>query len=97
MKFHSLFGMLALAGCCMLTGTIHAQASDLGKTLTLTPLEQAHKYRDSFGQTYTVNPESGGSICDPNGCVVQVCQGGACSYYYCTVTKCTPLRMAGAS
>ena len=46
-------------------------------------------YQDSSGQTYTVNPESGGSLCDPQGCMVQVCSAGGCQYYYCTTVKCS--------
>ena len=45
-------------------------------------------YTDAFGNRFTVTPEDGGSLCDPNGCMVKVCNGGACSWYYCTVIKC---------
>lgn len=39
----------------------------------------------------TITPQNG-SLCDANGCFVQVCQGGGnqqpCQYYYCTINGC---------
>jgi hypothetical protein len=54
-------------------------------------------YQDALGQTYTVNPESGGSLCDPQGCMVQVCSAGGCQYYYCTTVKCSKVSPTAVS
>jgi len=105
--------VVALAG---LMSSVNAQSAapssgsaprpDVAKALTnqplnLTPVTGAgNVYTDSFGNRFTVTPEDGGSLCDPNGCMVKVCNssGGACTWYYCTVLKCTKVSTGqGAS
>ncbi|MHA6204781.1 hypothetical protein ACXU4B_10180 [Dyella soli] len=68
------------------------------QSLTLTPVQgTANVFTDTVGNRFTVQPEDGGSLCDPNGCMVKVCTAsGACSWYYCTAIKCVSIRPQGA-
>lgn len=57
--------------------------------LQASPGTKAGTYQDATGRVYNVTPQdTGGTQCDPQGCMVQVCNGGACSYYYCTTQGC---------
>jgi hypothetical protein len=62
--------------------------------LQASPGAKSGTYQDSTGRVFNVTPQdTGGTQCDPNGCMVQVCSGGACSYYYCTVTGCKAVHL----
>lgn len=62
--------------------------------LQASPGAKSGTYQDATGRVYNVTPQdTGGTQCDPNGCMVQVCNGGACSYYYCTVTGCKRISL----
>lgn len=54
-------------------------------------------YQDASGQTYTVKPENGGTLCDTHGCMVQVCSQGGCQYDYCTTAKCSKVTPPAAA
>jgi hypothetical protein len=98
MKFRSnlsavIFGLfLCLMGAPVVAQVtpVSEQINNMPQALQLkaVPGSKDSVYQDAFGRTYTVNPQSGGSLCDPQGCMVQVCTGGACTYYYCTHIKC---------
>lgn len=52
--------------------------------LQASPGTKAGTYQDASGNIYNVTPAAtGGTQCDPQGCMVQVCNGGAYDYYYC--------------
>lgn len=67
--------------------------------LRASPGAKPGTYQDASGRVFNVTPqESGGAQCGPNGCMVQVCGSGTCSYFFCTVTSCKQIELpAGAS
>ena len=101
MKFRSnLRAVLLALFLCSVAAPVAAQISPVSQQinnmpealqLKAVPGSKDSVYQDAFGRTYTVNPQSGGSLCDPQGCMVQVCTGGACTYWYCTHVKCTAI------
>jgi hypothetical protein len=90
--------VVGLLFCVLATPPIFAQSIVAGSSekplpsqlmLQATPGSKSGTYQDASGTTYNVSPQNaGGTLCDPHGCVVQVCQGGACSYNYCTAASC---------
>lgn len=84
--------LLALALCFMAaplfaqstSSAAHQQTMPSQLMLQASPGVKQGTYQDASGNTYNVTPaETGGTQCDPSGCMVQVCNGGACDYYYC--------------
>lgn len=69
------------------TGSPHGTPLPQQLMLQAAPGAASGTYQDEAGQLYNVTPQdTGGTQCDPQGCMVQVCHGGACSYYYCRVS-----------
>ena len=76
-----------------------AQAMPSQLMLHASPGAKQGVYQDASGRLYNVAPtETGGTQCDPQGCMVQVCNGGACDYYYCrTGGGCKRVEIPGAA
>jgi hypothetical protein len=86
----TLRNILLILAISPLTTAVFAQAAQRTQTmpsqlmLQASPGAKQGTYQDASGKLYNVAPtETGGTQCDPQGCMVQVCNGGACDYYYC--------------
>lgn len=80
------------------SATAHSPQAQMPQTLQLQAVQgKPGVYQDGSGQTYTVSPNNGGTLCDHNGCMVQVCSSGSCQYHYCTTAKCSKVPPTAAA
>lgn len=90
---HAFRNILLTLALCFMTAPLfaqtlptvaHEQTMPSQLMLQASPGTKQGTYQDAAGNIYNVTPAAtGGTQCDPQGCMVQVCNGGACDYYYC--------------
>ena len=68
--------------------SIHLQSAVDGKSIAVFQNDEAWAAAAAM--------HNGDHLCDAKGCVMQVCTGDTCAYYYCTVSKCARLNTSAA-